>query len=159
MPAYMFPRDRGPAIRDGRQRLTLAAPRDGVSAAAAHAIVGDPVQLDLAPRGDKRRERAAVGRCILRAAVVITPEALVRVVNPRFRERDEYTATAETLARLLRNAENGAAGDLAAARLQLARACGFRSWKALYEWNAHRDRRGRPDADGRVTREVIGWAA
>lgn len=160
MPVYPLPREHGPAVKQGRQRLTLAAPRpDNGGLMAPHAIVGDPVYIDLAPRGDKPRERAAVTTCILRAAVVITADALVRVINPRFRERDQHARSADVLARLLRNAEQGAAGDLAAARLALAKAAGFRSWKALYEWNAHRDRRGRPDADGRVTREIIGWAA
>lgn len=152
MARYPLPRAHGPAVRSGRQRLTLAAPRS--TAQSGHAELGKPVQVALAATAEARGETLAVRDCILRATVVITPDALVRVIGLSYR-----IAPGESLSRLLINAENGAAGDLAKARLQLAKAAGFRSWKALYAWNAHRDRRGRPDADGRVTREVIGWAA
>lgn len=158
MAAYLFAREHGPALRDGRQRMTLAAPRID-KPSSGHADLGDQVQLALSARGDKRRERVADRRCILRAAVVITPDALVRIVDLRFHERDEHTARAEGIARILRQAEQGAASASPRTRNFVAKLAGFRSWKALYEWNAHPDRRGRPDEAGRVTREIIGWAA
>lgn len=152
MARYPLPRSHAPAIRSGRQRLTLAAPR--AAAQSGHATLGGSVQLALAATLEARAETVAVRDCILRATVIITPDALVRVIGLTHR-----TNPGESLSRLLINAENGAAGDLAKARLALARAAGFRSWRSLYAWNSHRDRRGRPDADGRVTRELIGWAA
>jgi hypothetical protein len=153
MTAILLPADRGPAVKDGRQRLAFVAPRHA-SPTAPLPPLGEDLQLDIAAKRDRPRSRARASVCLLRCSVVITADALVRVIGLSYR-----IAPGEALSRLLANAENGAAGDLAKARLQLARAAGFRTWKALYEYNAHRDRRGRPDADGRVTREVIGWAA
>lgn len=157
MPGYSFPRAHGPALKDGRQRMTLAAPR-AQSAASHHAAVGDAVQLGLVRDADKPFTRLGERRCILRAVVVIEDSGLIRLDAVRYRERDEWTAQAERLARFLRAAEQGAPGDTAVAREAVARLCGFRSWKALWAWNNGRDRRSRPDADGRVTRELIGWA-
>lgn len=157
MPAYTLPREHGPAVRDGRQRITLAAPRDN-NVPGGHAAVGDDVFVDLAKRGDKPRERVARRRCILRGQLVITEDALVRVTDLRFRDRDEWAAEAERLKRLIEAAEQGTPAATSDTLLALAKLAGFRSWKALYTFNAARDRRGRPDADGRVTRDLIGWS-
>jgi hypothetical protein len=151
MTAILLPADRGPAVRDGRQRLAFVAPRDA-SPTAPLPPLGEDLQLDIAAKGPRPRSRARRSVCILRCRVVITADALVRVLDLTHRD-----AAGEALSRLLVNAENASPHDPAAARLALARWAGFRTWKALYEYNAHRNRRGRPDADGRVTREVIGW--
>lgn len=158
MPAYILDRSHGPAVKDGRQRLTLQPPRNRPTP-APHADLDRPVYLDLARKGDKPRERVAQAVCILRARVVITEHALVRIVDAAFRERAPHTAEAERLLRFLRAAEQGnpAAGPVA--RDAVAKLCGFRNWTALWKWNSHRDRRGRPDEAGQVTRELIGWAS
>lgn len=157
MPGYTLPREHGPAVRDGRQRITLSAPRDN-SVPGGHAAIGDDVFIDLAKRGDKARERVARRRCILRAQLVITEDALVRITDLRFRDRDEWAAEAERLKRLIEAAERGTPAATAETLLALAKLAGFRSWKALYTFHAATARRGRPDAEGRVVRELIGWS-
>lgn len=157
MPGYTLPREHGPAVRDGRQRLTLSAPRDN-SLPGGHAAVGDDVFIDLAKRGDKPRERIAARRCILRAQLVITEDALVRIIDLRLRDRDEWATEAERLKALIEAAEHGTPAATADTLLALAKLAGFRSWKSLYAFNAATARRGRPDAEGRVVRELIGWS-
>lgn len=157
MPAYILERSHGPAVKDGRQRMTLAAPRS-TGPAHAHATLGQTVQIDLAKAGDKPRARIAEGVCILRATVTITADSLIRITDVVFHERGEHTAAAERLVRCLRAAEQGAPRADKMTRDTVARLAGFRDWKRLWEWNSHRDRRGRPDASGQVTRELIGWA-
>lgn len=157
MTALLLPRDRGPAVREDRQRIALTAPRPAGSPPLPP--LGEDLQIALAAGGGRPRIKVGERRCILRAAVVITPTALVRVLDLRFHERDEHAGRAGSMANVLRQAEQACAVASPATLLQLAKLAGFRTWKALYDYNAHRDRRGRPDADGRVTREVIGWAA
>ncbi len=159
MPAYILDRSHGPAVKDGRQRLTLQPVRGAVAARYDHADLGGTVYLDLARKGDKPRERAGVRSCILRARVTITAEALVRVADVRFHERGPQATQAERLARFLQAAEQGRPSADRLARDAVARLCGFRNWTALWNWNSHFDRSGRPDEAGQVTREVIGWAA
>lgn len=156
MARYPHPRAHAAALRSGRQRLTLAAPR--VQGTGGHARLGGPVHLGLAATADTPVEAIGARTCILRATVVITPDALVRIIDLSFHERGEHSQQAERIARVLRAAEQGGPYAGGRARLAVARLAGFKSWGDLVEWNSHRDRRGRPDADGRVTREVIGWA-
>lgn len=156
MPAYILDRSHGPAVKDGRQRITLAATRN-TPTTAPHADLGQRVLIDLAKQGDKPRLRVAEKACVFRARLVITADALVRVTGVEFHERGPNARQAEAIERLLRAAEQGAPRADKMARDAVARLAGFRDWTRLWHWNSHRDRRGRPDADGQVTREVIGW--
>lgn len=160
MPAYVLPREHGPAIKAGRQRLLVAAPRvdSDKPGGSPHAIVADPVMLDLAAKAPHRRERVRETVCIFRAGVVITPTGLLRVLNPRWREHDAHAPQAERLARYLAAAEQGAAGADATALKAVAALAGFRSWKALYAYHADPHRAPRAGEGGEIAREIIGWA-
>jgi hypothetical protein len=157
MPAYIFPQAHFDGLEAGRQRLAFQAPRNAGSS-APHADLGGVVRLSTGAHGGARRQILPARVCILRATVVILPDALTRVIDLRWRERDEHTDAAEQLARFVQTAEHGVGGaDTAAALDTLARLAGFADWPALYAYNSHRDHRGRPEADSRVTRELIGW--
>ena len=156
MARYPLSRTHAAALRAGRQQLTLAAPR--VAGQSGHAVLAGPVHLAIAASTHGPTETIGTRPCILRGTVVITADALVRIIDLQFHERGEHADQAERLARILRAAEQGGVYATGSTRLSVARLAGFKSWKALVEWNSHRDRRGRPDADGRVTREIIGWA-
>ena len=156
MARYPLPRAHAAALRSGRQTLTLAAPR--VMASGGHAVLGGAVHLGLAASADEPAETLGQRPCILRGSLVITADALVRIIDLTFHERGEHSRQAERLAAVLRAAEQGGPYAGGQARLAVARLAGFKSWQALFDWNSHRDRRGRPDADGRVVREIIGWA-
>lgn len=157
MPAYILERSHGPAVKDGRQRITLSPPRNQPSP-HPHAALDKPVLVDLAKKGDKPRQRVFTGVCILRATVTITADSLVRVDAVAFHERGPHADAAERFLRFLRSAEQGGPRADRIARDAVAQLAGFRDWKRLWDWNSHRDRRGRPDAAGQVTRELIGWA-
>lgn len=160
MPAYVLPREHGPALKSGRQRLLVAAPRtdQGAVGGSPHAIVADPVMFDLAAKAPHKRERVREGVCIFRAGVVITPTGLLRVINPRWREHDQHAPQAERLARCLANAEQGSPRADAKALKALAALAGFRSWRSLYEYHADPHRAPRAGEGGEIAREIIGWA-
>ena len=157
MPAYIFPQAHFDGLEAGRQRLAFQAPRNHGSS-APHAELGGVVRLSTGAHGGARRQILPARVCILRATVVILPDALTRVIDLRWRERDEHADAAEQLARWILAAEDGAAyAGMADARTAVAVFAGFPDWAALYAYNSHRDHRGRPEADGRVTRELIAW--
>jgi len=156
MPAYTFPQAHAEALQAGRQRLAFQAPRNPGST-NPHAELGDAVHLSTGAHGGARRRILPSRVCILRATVVLLPDELSRIIDLRWRDRDVHADAAAQLARFVHAAEQGAVGDSFAARTTLAQLAGFDGWPALYAYNRHRDHRGRPDADGRVTRELIGW--
>jgi hypothetical protein len=157
MPGYAFPRARRDALVDGTQ-LGLIAPRREGGPAAAHAIVGDPVQLRLARAGGDPVEHLRPRVCILRARLVLTADRLVRALDVRFRSHDQHEPEAERAARLIAAAEQGAAGDLAAARDALARLLGADDWADLFA-QATRQGRKTPSTEPQLERELIVWSA
>lgn len=158
MPALVFPREHGPALRTGAQLITLARPRsDAAGASNAHAAVGDDVQIDLAARKPLKRERIDTRRCILRASVVMTADALLAVSGVRYRPSDGWTDQAQMIERFLSAAVNGAPGDLSVPRDALAQLAGFKSWGAAWAYAAEYGR-GDVDEHGRIRRELIGWS-
>ena len=156
MARYPLPRAHAAAIRSGRQTLTLAAPR--TSAKGGHAVLGGVVHLGLAATAGEPAEALGQRICILRGSLVITDDALVRIIDLQFHQSGPRAAQAERLARVLQCAEQGSPYADGTTRLAVARLAGFKSWRDLFDWNSHQLRRGRPDADGRVVREIIGWA-
>lgn len=156
MARYPLPRAHASALRSGTQRITFAAPR--AAGQSGHSVLAGPVHLAVAKSADAPGETIGTRPCILRGSVVITPDALVRIIALNYHERGEHAQQAERLARVIRAAEQGGPYATGRARLAVARLAGFKSWRQLVEWNSHRDRRGRPDAAGRVTREIVGWA-
>lgn len=157
MPAYLLPRDGAtpPTI----PALTLAAPRATDHPSAAHAIIGDPVMIDLAREGALPRQRLATRRCILRARLVLDDVGVVRVIDLRYRDRDAFADEADRIARVIRNSERGMAGDPVAANDQLAQLAGFTDFAAMFAWHSHKERRARPSHQGQVERELIAWSA
>lgn len=156
MPAYIFPRESEPGLIDGRVQLTLLPARPQTSR-SRHAAVGDDVFLQLAARGRLRRQDVGEARvCILRARLILSPDALIRHVDVRYRRRDDHTPAAERIARLIEGAEQGANGDTAAARHGLAALAGFDGWGALYRHLARKTAPG--DTDDRLGRELIAWS-
>lgn len=158
MPGYTFPRDHRDDLVSGVQVATVATARsDG--AAQRHAIVGDTVILRTAHTAAHRAERLGERKCILRARVVMTADALPRAVDVRFRSHDEHEPEAERIARLIQNAETGAAGDTAAARDQLAVLLGFRTWERAFAYCAAQGKGGKGVTTDRIERELIAWSA
>lgn len=157
MPVYIFPRESEPGLRDGRVQLVLLPARPQTSR-SRHAAVADDVFLQLAARGKHRRQDVGEARtCILRARLIVGPDALIRAVDVRFRKQDEHTRAAERIAFLIEGAEQGANGDTAAARHGLAALAGFDGWGALYRHLARKTAPG--DTDDRLDRELIAWSA
>lgn len=157
MPVYVQERSHGPAVKDGRQRITLAAPRNP-GTPAPHAALDAPVLIDLAKTQTKPRERVKAAVCIFRARLVFTADALIRLSDVSFHQRGPHTGDAERIQRLLQAAEQGAPRADKLARDAVAQLAGFRDWKRLVAWHSHCDRRPRPDEGGQIVREVVGWA-
>lgn len=153
----ILPRDRASGLRSGRQTAAVTAPREP----APHnpvAAVGHPVRIDLAAQGQHKREQAVAGVCTLRARIVLSETGLVRVIDLSAAERGDGADRAAVMANVLRNAEQGSPRASNQTRAAVARLFGFRSWAALWAYASHSDRRGRPDAQGHVVRDVVGWA-
>lgn len=151
MVAYNFKPAFGGPVSTGEKPLTMREPRSGRS---RHARVGDTLQLTTYGRTKKRRV-LMTPPCTLRATVVLGPTGVVRVL-------DVTTAIdnvkAQGVAMLLAQAEQGAP-EAARWGDALAAADGFRDYAAMYQWQVANSAKSGPDADGRVTRELIGWMA
>lgn len=158
MPALVFSREHGPGLRTGAQLITFARPRAFTdNGSGAHAAVGDDVQIDLAARKPHKRERIDTRRCILRASVVMTKDALLAVNDVRYRRSDAWTDQAHLIERFLSAAVNGAPGDLSVPRDALAQLAGFKSWAGAFAYAVEYGR-GDTDEHGRVRRELIAWS-
>lgn len=157
MPGYTFPQAHASALETYTQRLTFAAPRNAGST-NPHAELGQPVKLSTGAHGGRRRVLLPPRRCILRAQAVLTADGLLRVIDLRRIGSGRDGVSAEHLERRLLNAEHGTPYADQAARDALAVYAGFADWPALHAYASHRDHRGRPDAEGRVLREVVGWS-
>ncbi len=159
MPGYHFPRDHRAALLSGEQIATLAIQRMDTPQ-NAHAAVGDKVILILPRTAKAPVEKLGERRCILRARLSLTADALLRARDVRYRGHDEHEPEAERIARLIQNAEDGMSGDVGAARDQLAMALGFATWGGLFAYSADQGRAGRvSDRPARIERELIAWSA
>lgn len=163
MPAYLIPETHAEAVGSGRQRALLAPPRalmdEGVAVHAPHAVVGDVVYVDLPRTRERPRRRLAQRRCILRARLVLDRDHLVRALDVRFKPQGPDADEAERIARLIAAAEHNTAQDPTPSLRALARLSGFDDWPSAYTHHASFLRRGRPDAQGRITRELVVWSA
>ena len=143
MAVYFIPKHTARAVKLGSIRALLAAPRPGVGRRHRHVPPGGLVHLDVKGSGSMavRQERIAVRPCILRARLVMTAAALVRVMDVQ-----HVTPDGERFARLLAAAEQGAPGDTSVPRQALADWLGFDSWADIA-------------GDDTVDNELIVWSA
>lgn len=153
----ILPRDRASGLRSGRQTAALTTPREP-SPSNPVAAVGRAVRVDIVAQGAHKREKIVEADCTLRARLVLSPDGLVRVIDLQAAERGPAAERAGVMANVLRNAEQGSARARGATRAAVARLFGFRSWAQLWAFASHPDRRPRPDAQGHVVRDVVGWA-
>lgn len=156
MPGYTVSPARAPAIAAGRQIGLLYAPRD-TPTTNPHADVGETVTLNAARTKAGPMRPILAGPCILRARLIMTPDALLRAAYVDRFLTGQHAQRAENVVRMLTNAEQGAAGKTDLARRQLARILGYASWDEAYAHNRQAVRRGRPDAHGRIERILIVW--
>ncbi len=151
MVAYNLKPEFGPAVSKGEKSLTMREPR---AASSRHARIGDTLQLTTYGR-TKKRKVLMTPACTLRARLFLGPVGVVRVL-------DVATAPdnvkAQGVAMLLAQAEQGAPEAPRWADA-LAAADGFKDYAAMYAWHVANSVKARPDANGLVERELIGWMA
>jgi hypothetical protein len=147
MVAYNFKAEFAPPVVSGEKPLTMRRARKGN---ARHARVGDTLQLSTGAR-TKNRRVLATPTCTLRATVVLGPDTVVRVLDVA----TDGTVRSQGIAMLLAQAEQGSP-DAKRWSDALAKLDGFADYAAMYAWHVSDDH---PGADGRVTRELIGWGA
>jgi len=154
MVQYNFKPEHAPGVTKGTKLLTMREPRQPGS---RHARLGDALQLTTLGRTKKRRVlTTADGRpatCTLRATVVLGPNGVVRVTDA---QAGTDSIKAQGIAMLLAQAEQGSAEADRWANA-LAVLDGFPDYPALYAWHAANGARFKPDANGYVSRELIGW--
>ncbi|MBO9502047.1 hypothetical protein [Brevundimonas sp. A19_0] len=153
MPVYVITASQGRKCRPAakpRMRLIMGGER---SPHSPHAEPGDTLFIDAAASGQVARRRVLETKCVFRASVVIDEHGLVRVIDPR------RTIPGTGLAYAVLAAENGTPpASLDAARKALANLAGFADWKRLWAYHTHQDRSWRPDANGQLRLQIVGWA-
>jgi len=148
MVAYNFQPGFAKPITSGEKHLTMREPRAGRS---RHARVGEALQLTTYGRTKKRRQLGE-NTCILTAHVVLGPQGLVRVTDIKA----DGSTRAGGISLLLTAAEQGSP-DAARWGDAFAKLDGFKDYATLYAWHAANGTKFKPDADGRVVRDLIAW--
>lgn len=157
MVAYILPADTNrAAIGDGRRWLMLAAPRRPETA-NQHPGTGARLHLRTAQTNDRNSHYFPEVRCCLSGVVTFSADGVVRVIEAgriaeTRRDGEDAARRSEGLANLLTQAEQGSAGDRAAAADKIAVAAGFKDYAAL--WASIRRNEGEV-----IARHLLAWVS
>lgn len=155
MPVYVITSGQARKCRPSanpRMRLIMGGPREG---RIGHAEPGETLFIDAAASGQVARRRVLETQCVFRAEVVIDQHGLVRVLETE----DTAGNVGSGLTYAVLAAENGnPPASLDAARKKLANLAGFADWKRLWAYHTDGDRSWRPDANGQLRLQIVGWA-